>query len=213
MLLLLGTLPTPRCQAQSLDSAAQKLASLFANVDKSQVPTGYLSEADLRFLELRNYRGTLSNSSLTDQSVLRYLRLQQASARVAGTDTLPQVRAYNARLVAAQASAGRAIPLTVQWMQYATIRPDALDQNLLRAQGEQLFDVAGRSQSPYQTQRLFAAAPVFAYSRTGTVSFVFRRNLFLTNSSIPVTGLYLDFGDGYGYRPATWNQSLSATYT
>lgn len=53
------------------------------------MPTGYLYEAGLRFLELRTYRGTLSDSSLTDQSVLRYLRLQLASSRVAGTDTLP----------------------------------------------------------------------------------------------------------------------------
>lgn len=214
LLLSLAGLWARPCQAQtqSIDSVAQKLTSVFANVDKSQVPTGYLYEAGMRFLELRNYRGTLSDSSVTDQSVLRYLRLQLASSRVAGADTLPQVRAYNARMEAALASAGGAIPLTVQCMQYAAIRPDALEQNLLRGQNEQLFDVAGRAQSPYQTQTLFAAAPLLAYSRTGTVSFVFRRNLFLTNYTVPVQ-LYLDFGDGQGYRTAAWDQPLAATYT
>lgn len=211
--LLIFGLSVHHSQAQSLDSAAQKLASIFANVDKSQVPTGYLYEAGLRFLEPRTYRGVLTDSSLTDQSVLRYLRLQMASSRVTGTDTLPQVRAYNTRMAAALASAGGVIPLTMQCMLYATIRPDALQQNLLREQNKQLFDVVGRSQSPYQTNTLFAAAPIFPFSRTGTVSFVFRRNLYLTNIQFPLPSLYLDFGDGNGYRSASWDQTISTTYS
>ena len=90
------------------------------------MPTGYLYEASLRFLELRTYRGTLSDSSLTDQSVLRYLRLQLASSRVAGTDTLPGLPAFNARLRAAVAAASGAIPIAMQYLPYASIRPDAL---------------------------------------------------------------------------------------
>jgi hypothetical protein len=213
LLLLLGGLYAHPCQAQtqSIDSVAQKLSSVFANVDKSQVPTQYLYEAGLRFLDLNNYRGKLSDSSVTDQSILRYLRVQLASSRVAGTDTLPQTRAYNARMDAALNGAGGAIPLTVQCMRYASIRPDALQQNLLRAQNEQLFDVAGRTSSPYQSKLLFAAAPILSYSRNATVSFIFRRNLLLTNNGLP-TSIYLDFGDGSGYQFGAWNQYLTTTY-
>ena len=37
-------------QAQTTDALSQKLTSIFANVDKSQVPTRYFYEAGVRFL-------------------------------------------------------------------------------------------------------------------------------------------------------------------
>ena len=42
-----------RAHAQTPDSLSQKLTSIFAPLDKSQVPTGYLYEAGVRFLEPR----------------------------------------------------------------------------------------------------------------------------------------------------------------
>lgn len=49
-LLLLGLALRPTgAQAQTTDSLSQKLTSIFANVDKSQVPTRYLYEAGVRF--------------------------------------------------------------------------------------------------------------------------------------------------------------------
>lgn len=119
---------------------------------------------------------------------------------------------YNARLAAATAAAGGALPISVQYLPYAAIKPNALQDNLLMVQNEQVFDVPGRTQSPYQTQVLFAAAPVRSRARTNTVSFLFRRNLYLTGDGAAPSALYLDFGDGNGYRPATWGQPLATTY-
>lgn len=199
MAALLGGFPA-RAQLSGSDSLQAKLTSVFANMDKSQVPSGYLYEAGVRLLEPRFYNGILSDSNRTDMDVLRYLRLILRSARVYGTDTLPTVPAYNARLDAATAVGGSAIPLSMQYMQYATIRPDALQNNLLRVQNEQVFDVAGRPQNPYQSQVLFAAAPVRSSSPTNSVTFVLRRNLYLINSSVPTYAPQLDFGDGRGYQ-------------
>lgn len=213
LFLVLGAWLRPAsARAQSPDSLSQKLASIFANLDKRQVPTGYLYEAGVRFLEPRYYDGALSDSNLTDMNVLRYLRAQLRSSRVYGQDTLPSLPVFNARVKAA-AAAGGAIPVAVQYLPYASIRPEALQNNLLRAQDEQLFDVAGRSQTPYQTNTLFAAAPALAYAPTNVVSFLFRRNLYLTgNGAVPST-IELDFGDGRGYQSATWGQPLGTTYS
>lgn len=210
-LVLLGGLRPTLTRAQTPDSLSQKLTSIFANVDKSQVPTGYLYEAGVRFLEPRYYNGTLADSNLTDMNVLRYLRAQLSSCRVYGSDTLPSLPAFNGRLRAAVAAANGAIPIAMQYLPYASIRPDALRNNLLTVQNQQVYDVAGRSQSPYQTNVLFAAAPEMAYSRTGTVSFLFRRNLYLSDSRLSPT-IALDFGDGNGYQPVNWDQAISTTY-
>ena len=220
LLFLLGLLAcglrTLPAVAQTPDSLSQKLRSVFANLDKSQVPTGYLYESGVRFLRPFAYNGTLTDSSRTNMDVFRYLRAQLASSRVAGTDTLPDLPTFNNRLQAAVNAANRAIPIAMQYMTYASIVPNAVQDNLLTVQNEQVFDVAGRAQSPYQTNLLFAAAPEKAYSRTGTVSFLFRRNLFLFSGGI-IDGtlpdsLSLDFGDGNGYRPVTWGQELATTY-
>ena len=200
-------------QAQTTDSLSQKLTSIFANVDKSQVPTGYLYEAGVRFVEPRFFNGVLTDSNRIDMNLLRYLRAQLRSCRVASSDTLPTLPAFNARLKSAAAAAGSGvIPVAVQYLRYASIRPDALQNNLLRAQSEQLFDVAGRTQSPYQTNTLFAAAPNLSYSPTNAVSFLFRRNLYLTGTGEMPTTLFLDFGDGNGYHSATWGQAIGTNY-
>ena len=99
----------------------------------------------------------------------------------------------------------------MQYKPYAR-RPGALQDNLLRVQNDQLYDVPGRSQSPYQTNVLFAAAPARLDAPTNSVSFVFRRNLFLSGNGRLPTSLALDFGDGNGYRIARWGRSLSTVY-
>jgi hypothetical protein len=99
LLLLLGLVTTPaRAQLSGSDSLQAKLSSIFANIDKSQVPTGYLYEAVVRLLEPRFYNGLLTDSNRTDMDLLRYLRLQLCSAYVAGTGPLPTLPDYNARL-------------------------------------------------------------------------------------------------------------------
>ena len=83
---------------------------------------------------------------------------------------------------------------------------------MLRAQNNQLFDVAGRSQSPYVIHTLFAAAPALSSSPTASVSFVFTQQLHIQSGGGSVQSLYLDFGDGQGYRAATWNSPLAVQY-
>jgi hypothetical protein len=171
LLFLLSALLPSRSHAQlsGADSLRQRLNTIFAPLDKSQVPTAYLAEYGVRLLPLRLFSGTaLTDTNRTDMATLRYLRTSLASARVTGTDTLPDVPALNA-------TASGAIPLVVQYMPYASIRPDALQNNLLTVQNGQVFDVPGRSQSPYQTRALFAAAPSREYASSRTVTFLLPR--------------------------------------
>ena len=82
-------------------------------------------------------------------NVLRYLRLSLSTARIYGTDMLPTVRVFNARVrAAAPDTAGAPIPLAVQYMAYARINPEAFQNSLLSMQNEQVYDMPGRSQSP-----------------------------------------------------------------
>ena len=212
---LLGLLLLGRAgYAQAPDGARLQLNQIFANLDKTQVPSAYLEEYGEQFLGLHPYIGVLTDSNRTDMEAFRYLRATIFSARTTGTDTLPGITELNRRLDArGQGADGAPNPLAVQYMSYHRIRPDALQNNLLAVQNDQVSDVPGRAQSPYAAATLFAAAPLYRVSRTGTVSLVFARNLYFTNNpSLSVQGLYLDFDDGRGYVRAYWNQPAAATY-
>ena len=202
--------------AQTPDPVRQKLDLIFANLDKRQVPTGRLAEYALPLAPLVNFDGrVLRDTGRTDLDGFRHLYATALTGRLAGTETLPSVPVFNQRVqAAAPTGPGAPIPIAVQYISYAHLRPDAETAGLLRLQNEQLFDVPGRSQSPYQTAVLFAAAPERSYAATSNVSLVLPSSLYLAsgapNTTLP--GVELDFGDGQGYRPATWDQPLSTAY-
>ena len=158
---LLLTLWVPTLvRAQVSDPTRAALDNIFSPIDKSQVPTGFLADDALPLVPLDIFNGTLTDSSRTTPDGFRYIYATLYSAHVAANYQLPSLQDLNTRIVTAETSAGSAtIPIMVQRIDYAAIRPDAFSGNLLSLQNGQVFDVAGRTQSPYQVRTVFAAAP------------------------------------------------------
>lgn len=76
-------LPTPR---QALDTH-------FANLDKTQVPTGFLADYGLPLAPLHFHAGALNDSSLTSPEVWRLAYATAYTARVgAGANPLPTLQ-------------------------------------------------------------------------------------------------------------------------
>lgn len=96
--------------------------------------------------------------------------------------------------------------------QYNSIKSNAVTSNLLSVSNDQLFDVAGRSQSPYDQRVLFAAASAVGVSKSNAVSFVFNQSLLWGNGG-SVSSLAIDFGDGSGYQTVSWGTPISRTFT
>lgn len=195
-----------------VDSVRQYLGNMFANVDKSQIPAPYLEEYGYRFLPLRLFNGVLVDSNRTTLSLWRQLYATVVSGNINGPDDLPALANLNAQ-VQAQVTASSAIPVIIQRLDYAVLRSDAITAGLFTGQNDQLFDVPGRTASPYLLKTLFAAAPARNVASTGTVSFVFTQGLYVQSGGLPFQSVSLDFGDGRGYQLATWGQPLTATYT
>jgi len=200
--------------AQVSDPTRATLDNIFAPLDKSQVPTGFLAEDALPLVPLDVFNGTLTDSSRTSPDGFRYLYATLYSAHVYGTQPLLSMQDYNARTASAIAAAGpTVIPIMVQRVEYATVRPDAFSANLLAYSNGQVRDVAGRTQSPYLVRPAFAAAPTSSYSTTNTVSLVLSSSLEVRSTGVPISNRYLDFGDGRGYLIATPDQPLTASYS
>lgn len=93
--------------------------------------------------------------------------------------------------------------LMVMHYHFNTLKADALSNNLFTVSNDQLYDVGGRPQSPYQQQTAFAISPINAISETEYVTLVFRQQLFYSNTGKTVSALYLDAGSGY--QQAYWD--------
>jgi hypothetical protein len=214
LVLLLALLGPAHLRAQTSDPTRVALDNLFAPLDKSQVPTGFLAESALPLVPLDVFNGTLTDSSRTTPDGFRYIYATLFTSRVAGTQPLLSVQDYNTRTASAEAAVGpNAIPVMVQRVSYAAVRPDAFSQNLLTYQSGQVRDVTGRSQSPYVVRTAFAAAPTRVFVAGGTATLVLASALEIQSGAPPISSRSIDFGDGIGYRAAALDQPLSATYS
>lgn len=144
-----------RAQSAAPDSVRLTLDQLFAHVDKTQVPTPFLEEYGHRFLPLDAFAGTRTDSSLMTMQAWRLLYATVFSGNCQATNPLPALATINQTL-AARLAASPVIPLAVQRINYAALRPDALTAGLFTEQNQQLYDVPGRAQSPYLFRTLFA---------------------------------------------------------
>lgn len=131
--------------AQQADSLSLQLNAVFANVDKSQVPTRLLADYALPLLPLASFNGTLADSTRTNPTLFRALYATAYTSCIYGPNPLASLPAYNAQVDAVEATSPTLIPTMVQRLDYARLRPDALSQNLLSVSNNQLYDVPGRS--------------------------------------------------------------------
>ncbi|MDX1941840.1 MAG: T9SS type A sorting domain-containing protein [Saprospiraceae bacterium] len=198
--------------AQTTDPVRTELDRVFANLNRSDIPTGVLREYGVAFANLEQFDGSTNANNIVDETAWSLIYHAFHSARISGTQSLPSINQVNTNTEAAQRS-NSAVVVPLLYGQYASIRTDAVSSNLLRVQNNALYDVAGRTQNPYLTRNLFAAAPLRDFTEDGTFSIVFLSNHFYTNTTNTVQQIQVDMGDGGGFRTATFGTPLSASYT
>lgn len=191
---------------------SDRLDYIFGWIDKSQVPTGFLEEYGAALIPLDVFNGVLSDSNRVDENVWRMAYGSLQSSRIYGSNPLPNL--YNVNSEVERFSGGAAVPVMMLFAEYNYLRPDAVSANLLTIENDQLFDVVGRPTSPYNKRLLFAASPANNYSaQDGSVSLIFKPELFFNASPKSINAIAIDFDDGRGYINASWNTPVSATYS
>lgn len=91
----------------------------------------------------------------------------------------------------------------------AVLREDALTQNLFTARRNILYDVAGRTESPYLIKHAFAAAPVLQQSKYPNEIRIGYSPLFYTNTNKTIATVFINFLDGQGYMQLFGNNTVS----
>lgn len=212
-ILLAHLLWLPFCNQAQSDPLRDKLNTIFANINVSQIQTGFLKEYGAPLVSLEAFRGQLTDSNMVTINVWRHIYATIYSSRIQGTNPLGGLSGVNTAIGQVEESSNGAIPIPIIFAEYNAIRLDAIELNLLYVQNNQLFDVPGRTGSPYLTKHVYAAAPSIGYADTGSPSFIFKQELFYNASNKVVSSLNVDFNDGQGYLTASWNAALTANYS
>ena len=161
----------------------QRLDSVFQYVDRAPVGSGLLLDYGYSFVDPANYQGnTLLDSNYVDLGTWRLLYAGLQTSAFNDNATLPPLPTANNQLAAQPTPANR-VGLAVLLARYQQIRPDAEAAGLLRTSNGRLYDVANRSQSPYQTRNLLAVAPTNDLLTTRTVEFMPASALLFTNAA------------------------------
>ncbi len=220
ILVLVVTLLSMQIFAQNSEAAVQaQLNSIFSNIDKSQIPSGYLSEYGGDFVEKRLYNGVLSDSNfITNKTGFNFLYNDIATARIyTNAPTMISIDSVNALIDAAPLNT--ATPLIFLTAQYSTLNENAVNNGYFTIQNNQLFDATynparnDRVSFKYIFNQAFAAVPTETVSKIkGAISLTFNPTLFFTNSNQNITQVWIDFLDGQGYNEIITNGSITKYY-
>jgi hypothetical protein len=182
-------------------------------LDKSQVPTGYLEEYGCPIIPMSTFNGTLTDSNRVDMNLWRtlYFQLHTGWAR-STSNPLPPITAVNTTI---KTNTGDTIAIPLLLGTYNTVKSNALSSNLLSYNSGQnkVYDVANRPQSPYDTQNLFAAAPVKNQTLKGTETFVVESNTTWNNTGKTISQLQINFDNGEGFKTITIGTPVTINYT
>ena len=104
------------------------------------------------------------------------------------------------------------VPLLLLEYRYDELVADAATQGLIRIDSvnERVYDGPNRSRSPYATGRLFSAA-LAKENVAGNTTIYVGSDFWLGNTSAP-TYVYVDFGDGVGWRYVTMNTTVQVDF-
>lgn len=205
---------TTKAQTSDTTNIQGLLQYIMQPLDKSEVTTGYLEEHGLPAVSFQHFKGNISDTNIVELNLLRLLYFQLYSSYChTGTNPMTAISSINAT-IQQHNKPDSATPLAVLIGQYNSVKPTAFSSNLLsyNAGLRQVFDVPGRTQSPYETNRLFAAAPGWQYSTTGTENFVFKPNMVWGNTGLTVTQMEINFQNGEGFKTLQPNTPVSVVY-
>ena len=197
------------CQAQRLGGF---LGNLVAPLDKTEISSGFLWDKGLNgFAEPALFDGILRDSICLQPATFGFLYAQARNAFVGtGVNPLPHPDVY--MNFVKRHTGTDTVPLVALVLRYHRIHKDAVDSNLLSLQNEQLFDVPGRTQSPYLQDTLFAFVPLKTEAWHTTVHFTLPTELIWQNMGWSDPLLQANFDDGQGWQTLTAGQTYTVEY-
>ena len=182
------------------DPVRTELNHIFQYVNKSVIPTGYLNEYGPDVVGKKWVTGVLADSNfIYDIDIFNLLYNDIENSKI--NPAVPAMKPLDsAQIYNELARYDTATMLSIFAANYDVMREDAVLLNLFTVSNNQLFDVSGRTQSPYITKYCFAAAPVLPESPFDNEIRIAYKPLFFGNTAKTISKVQVNFLDGSGYQ-------------
>ena len=196
-------------QEYSLSNVKAQLDTMFAGLDKSKIPTGFLWDSAVNLIEREGYNG----SSLTDSNYVSLSlmcdMLYSINSACVSSDTLFAHAAIK-RLKRNSSSTHQMVGVLFQPYNY--IADNALTDNLIVYSNDRVSDsyVGGVWQNPYAEDVLFGYALGYRGAISPNTSFTITN--IDTLSTLSFQSIMFDPGDGGGYRSVSLGNTLMVNY-
>ncbi|HUZ57411.1 MAG TPA: T9SS type A sorting domain-containing protein [Hanamia sp.] len=215
LLLIISFIVISSLKAQTYDTTTYygKMDFIFNNISHTQITTGLLRDYGIDFLNLDDYTGKVLNDSnyvtLTDwRSLYASIYSEQINTPV----TMLYLDTIN-RLISQYALSNLPVTFTCLYYNYNVLDSNAAIHNLMTIQNGQLYDVAGRTQSPYLLHSVFAIAPTQQTIPTGNNQLILRPQLFLSNTGKTISTLQIDPKGTGTYQTVSFNTPITVNYS
>ncbi|MFZ6011013.1 MAG: esterase/lipase family protein [Bacteroidota bacterium] len=222
-------------QAQISDSFDKQRLSTFYNIYRFKVKTGLLFDYGLHFTNIEKYDGVRSDSNYLDYDECKLLyasvysckfndkvsmkppgevfrRIEAAAAMVEKNKML---LAGQLKLIDSATTREKKTTLLVGLHYiYDRFRHDAIDSGYIGVSKDhiRLREIPGRP-SPYVTGETFALVPHRSHLTGAQHRFIFKPELFGTNTGKTIGTLEADFGDGAGWRTVLSDSPTDVSYS
>ncbi|MDR1372484.1 MAG: NVEALA domain-containing protein [Dysgonamonadaceae bacterium] len=206
----IATLANAESLTQEKTPYTVKMDSIFALANKSRITTGLLSDYGLQLIEPEYFNGVPADSNYVDMDTWKMLYSGIYSSKINNNASLTTPATVFSLIK--NATHATAVPVAMMQFKYNQLNEDALDLGLVQVVNNQIIDVPGAA-SPYLTKQLFAVAPKSLYFDEPTVRFVFKSNLWYTNSGKTIQSRQINFNNESGYITAALNTEVSYTFT
>ncbi len=202
------------CLGDTSTSFAGRMAYVFHYLNPFDVPTGLLQQYGIDFLPVGNFTG----ASLTDSNFINLdeWRMLYASIYSYQIDSLPQLQYLSSinPSLSPYLNQDSIDPIVIEYFNYNSFLSNAVDSNLVSITCDQIYDVAGRTKSPYQNDTLFAIAPArqFMDINEGVNTFIVKTNFLYTNTGKTISQLWVatdSLGNSWQSEPLNSPFSIS----
>ncbi len=140
------------CAIAQIDSVRTELNFIFQNINKAQIPTGYLNEYGPEVVNKRLLNGVLNDSNIVvDLNLYYFLYNDIENSKIFDPSTIPPEEASRIQPILQSLDTAKVMINIAQYdtvthlaifsADYAVLKEDALELNLFTTTGNQLFDV------------------------------------------------------------------------
>lgn len=199
--------------AQNIEENAavrEALDKMLEHLDKTKVPTGLLLDYAFDLVDFDRYDGSaLTDSNYVERTTFECL-LRSIRSSAVGTKPFGDVGSIMDEM---SRNNGNTLNVGLLLFKYNYIREDALDNNLIIYENDQVYDSYGSDgkwRNPYAEKYVIGFSSYNFASFSSVTSFSFPSDFIFSNAGI--VKMEFDPGDGSGYRRISAGSTVSASY-